>query len=310
MRQSISLEKYVGFSKSVYKKKREKFNAFDSLNYLFLAILSLICFFPIVYELLLSIASKEDYLNSNILVIPRHLNFDNYIYIFGQGKVGPALLVSLLTTVAGTIYAMILTSFGAYAFTRKRVPGIKVIFALIIFTMFFGGGIIPFYLTVKGVIGLNNLWCLIVPFGLNSFNLIILKNFFSQVPYEVIESARLEGASEFTILFRIVVPLSKPGLSTILLWYVISFWDAWYWPSFFLSSAEELYPLALVLRNLIQSYDGSNPIKDDVIIDGGNLYSLGTNAATIMISVIPILIFYPFLHKYFTKGQLAGSIKG
>lgn len=310
MKQSITLEKYVGFSRSVYKKKRNKFSVFDSFNYFLLGLLCLVCFFPIVYELLLSIASKEDYLNSNILVIPKHLNFDNYIYIFGQGKVGPALLVSLFTTIVGTIYAMVLTSFGAYAFTRKRVPGIKVIFALIIFTMFFGGGIIPFYLTVKGVIGLNNLWCLIVPFGLNSFNLIILKNFFSQVPYEVIESARLEGASEFTILFRIVIPLSKPGLATILLWYVISFWDAWYWPSFFLSSAEELYPLALVLRNLIQAYDGSNPVQDGVIIDGGNLYSLGTNAATIMISVIPILIFYPFLQKYFTKGQLAGSIKG
>ncbi len=205
---------------------------------------------------------------------------------------------------------MLLTCFGAYAFTKKNVPGLKIFFTIIIITMFFGGGIIPFYLTVKSIIGINNLWCLIIPFGINAFNLIIMRNFFSQVPNEIIESAKLDGASEFRILFQIIIPLSKSGIATIVLWYVVSYWDAWYWPSFFLSKRTDLYPLALELRNLLQGLDGSNPVDPGTGLDGTQLFGQGQNAATIVISILPILIFYPFIQKYFVKGVMLGSVKG
>ena len=258
----------------------------------------------------LSFSSKADYLNSNLLVIPHHFNIESYKHIFGQGRVLRALGISLFITVVGTLYSMLLTCFGAFVFTRKNVPGMKVLFTIIIFTMFFGGGIIPFYLTVKDVVGLNNIMCLIVPFGINSFNLIIMRNFFNQVPYELIESAKLDGASEFRILFQIVIPLSKAGLATILLWYVISYWDAWYWASFFLSKKTDLYPLALELRNLLQGFDGSNPVDPNAGVDGTMLFAQGQQAATIVVSIFPILIFYPFLQKYFVKGQMLGAVKG
>ena len=292
------------------KKKKKKISLFDIFNYIFLAVIALICIFPVLYEVLLSVSSKADYLNSNFLVIPFHFNVESYKYIFGQGRVLRAFGVSLFITVVGTLYSMILTCFGAYVFTRKNVPGMKILFTIIIFTMFFGGGIIPFYLLVKDVVGLNNIWCLILPFGINSFNMIILRNFFSQVPYELIESAKLDGASEFRILFQIVIPLSKAGIATIVLWYVISYWDAWYWASFFLSKNTDLYPLALELRNLLQGFSGSNPIDPSIGLQGEQLFAQGQQAATIVVSIFPILVFYPFLQKYFVKGQMLGAVKG
>ncbi len=304
------MEETVIINKPKKKKKKKIFSVFDIINYAFLVLLAFICIFPVLYELLLSFSSKADYLNSGLLVLPKHFNIESYKYIFGQGRVLRAFGISLLITVVGTIYSMILTCFGAYVFTRKNAPGTKVLFTIVIFTMFFSGGIIPFYLVVKDVVGLNNLWCLILPFGINAFNMIILRNFFNQVPYELIESAKMDGASEFRILFQIVIPLSKAGLATILLWYVISYWDAWYWASFFLSKNTDLYPLALELRNLLQGFDGSNPIDPSVGLDGTKLFAQGQQAATIIVSIFPILIFYPFLQKYFTKGQMLGAVKG
>ena len=137
-----------------------------------------------------------------------------------------------------------------------------------------------------------------------------MRNFFSQVPNEIIESAKLDGASEFRILFQIIIPLSKSGIATIVLWYVVSYWDAWYWPSFFLSKRTDLYPLALELRNLLQGLDGSNPVDPGTGLDGTQLFGQGQNAATIVISILPILIFYPFIQKYFVKGVMLGSVKG
>ncbi len=295
---------------NVTKKKKKRISIFDILNYIFLTLLALICLFPVVYEILLSVSSKQDYLNATVMVFPFHFNIESYKYIFGQGRVLKALGISLLTTIVGTVYSMLLTCFGAYAFTKKNVPGLKIFFTIIIITMFFGGGIIPFYLTVKSIIGINNLWCLIIPFGINAFNLIIMRNFFSQVPNEIIESAKLDGASEFRILFQIIIPLSKSGIATIVLWYVVSYWDAWYWPSFFLSKRTDLYPLALELRNLLQGLDGSNPVDPGTGLDGTQLFGQGQNAATIVISILPILIFYPFIQKYFVKGVMLGSVKG
>ena len=293
-----------------YKKKKKRIHVFDIINYTFLTLFAFICIFPVLYELLLSFSSKADYLNAKILVIPRNFSFEAYKYIFGQGRVLRALGISIFITVVGTIYSMLFTCFGAYAFSRKKVPGLKICFTLIIITMFFSGGIIPFYLMTANIIGINNLWCLIIPFGINAFNLIILRNFFSQVPNEVIESAKLDGASDFRILFQIVIPLSKSGIATVLLWYVISYWDAWYWPSFFLNKRDDLYPLALELRNLLQGFDGSNPVAPGTDLDGTQLFSQGTNAATIIINILPILVFYPFLQKYFVKGVMIGSVKG
>lgn len=283
---------------------------FDVINYTFLTLFGLCCLFPVLYEAMMSFASKADYYasSSTLLIIPRDFNIEAYKFIFAQNRVGKAFLISLFITVVGTIYSMVLTCFGSYAFTRKDVPGLKFFFTLIVITMFFGGGLIPFYLTVKAVVGMDNLACLIIPFGINTFNMILLRNFFIQVPDSIIESCRIEGASEFRILLQFVVPLSRAGIATIMLWYLVGKWDDWYWPSFFLHN-DELYPLAYTLRNTLVGADGS-PSIGETQLNGEKLFSKGRDAAMIMITIAPVLIIYPFLQKYFVKGVMIGGVKG
>ena len=291
------------------EKFKSKVTVFDVINYSLLTLFGLICIFPVAYVLLLSFASKADYLNANLMVIPRDFNFEAYKYIFGQGRVPRAFGISAIITVGGTLYSMLLTSLGAYAFTRKNIPGLKICFTVILITMFFSGGIIPFYLAVKSMMGLNNLGCIVLPFGINTFNMIILRNFFSQVPESLLESCRMEGASEFRVLFQFVIPLSKAGLATVALWYLVGKWDDWYWPSFFLPTADNLYPLALELRNVLNNMAGETPVDPNIGLDGTKLFSQGQNAAMIVVSITPILLIYPFLQKYFVKGVMIGSVK-
>ena len=300
----------IGEPSAAPKKKRKySFNLFDVFNYFILTLFGLICVFPVLYEFLLSFASKGDYLRADLMVIPKEFNIEAYKYILGQGRVGKAFLISFFTTVVGTVYSLVLTVLGSYAFTRKQVPGLKFFFTMILFTMFFSGGIVPFYLTVDNLMGVNNLWCLIIPFGINTFNMIILRNFFVQVPESLLESCRIEGASEFRILFQFVLPLSKAGLATVMLWYIVGKWDSWYWPSFFLSRRDDLYPLALELRNVLNNMAGETPVDPNIGLDGSVLFSQGMNAAMIIVSILPILILYPFLQKYFVKGVMIGSVK-
>lgn len=290
------------------RRLKPKVTVFDIVNYSLLTLFGFICIFPVIYVFLMSFASKADYLTAKLLVIPRVQRRSIQIHFQDRDEF-PELGISFLITVGGTLYSMILTSFGAYAFTRKDIPGLKICFTLILITMFFSGGIIPFYLSVKSMLGINNLWCLVIPFGINSFNLIILRNFFSQVPESLLESCRMEGASEFRVLFQFVIPLSKAGLATVGLWYLVAKWDDWYWPSFFLPSRDDLYPLALELRNVLNNMAGETPVNPDVGLDGSKLFSQGQNAAMIVVSITPILLIYPFLQKYFVKGVMIGSVK-
>lgn len=309
---TASTASYQSMGAAVAKKARKKFTWFDGLNYLILIILALICLYPVLYEFILSFCKPIDFSNSKGLIpIPYNgLSIENYKALFGLGEIGPAFLMSLLITITGTVYSMVLTMFGAYAFTKKKVPGLKFMFTLILITMFFSGGMIPFFLTVKNLLTINNWWCLVIPFGINAFNLIIMKNFFNQIPTELVECAELEGASEFRILFQIVFPLAKAGIATVMLWYIISYWDAWYWASMFLIGSSELRPLALVIRSYLVEGISSGGAGGGSPLDGSLLFKEGTQAAGIMISILPILCFYPFIQKYFAKGTMAGAVKG
>ena len=281
-------------------RKKKKVYVFDVVNYTLITLFSLFCLFPVVYVFLLSFSSKADYLNSDFMVIPRHFNFEAYKIIFNQGRVGWAFLISLFVTIVGTLYSMLLSSLGAYAFTKKGVPGLRIIFTFIIITMFFSGGLIPFYLTVRDVVGLNNLASLIIPFGITTFNMIVLRNFFNQVPQELIESCYLDGA--------FVIPLSKAGIATVSLFYIVAKWDDWYWPSILLTKRDDLYPLALELRNVLNNAQSEGYGDGGIQVDPTLLFSQGQNAAMIVVSILPILCIYPWLQKYFVKVMI-GSIK-
>lgn len=287
--------------------RKNKMTAFDWVNYTILGIFALVCVLPCIYELLLSFSSKNDYLNANLIVFPKHFNFENYKVTLYQDKIFQAFGVSLVVTIGSVIYSLVLTSLGAYAFTKKDVPGLKIIFFFIICTMFFGGGLVPFYLTVNDTVGTENLWSLIIPFGINTFNMIVLRNFFNQVPESIIDSCRLDGASEFRILFSFVIPLSKAGVATIMMYYLVAKWDDWYWPAIFLQERSELAPLTLKIRQGLNNERGEGQGGG---WDPSKVFEQGSNAAMIVIGLIPILIIYPLLQKYFTKGVMIGAVKG
>ena len=297
----------LGEKESLFKKKKYKIKVFDVVNIFLLTLFALLCLYPFFNQILISFATKADYYDATLLVWPKHFTLDSYKFILYQDRVGYAFLISLLVTVGGTLYNMALTVLGAYVLTKKGMPGRGIFFGFILITMFFGGGLIPFYLTIKEIGLLDNILSVILPFGINTFNMIILRNFFNQVPESMIESCKLDGAGEFTILLRFVLPLSKAGLATVALFYMVERWNDWYWPLMFLSSPNK-FPLALELHNILSNSQSSG-IGGGGDIDPGVLFEEGKQSAMIVISMIPILLVYPFVQKYFVKGVMIGSVK-
>ena len=289
-------------------RKKKKVNLYFVVVYSILGIFSLVCFFPLIYVVLLSFSTEADWMTSTLVVFPKHFHIENYKANLLAGYIPQAFLNSVFLVVASTLYQMTLTSLASYAFTRKETPGIRFFFTLFLIPMFFGGGLLPFYLTVRATTGLNNLAALIIPFGLSGYNMIVLRNFFSAIPESVIESCKIDGASDFRILFQFVIPLSKAGLATIALFYMVGTWNEWYWASIFLQDIE-LYPLALLVR---QSLNPGEMAADrwKGVYDSSKTYGEGLNAAMTVIALAPILAIYPILQKYFTQGVMVGSVKG
>lgn len=289
------------------KRKKKKIDAFEIFNVILLAVFALACLYPFVNILFTSFSSEVDYYASTLLVIPRHFNFEAYKYIFLEGGMLRAFFVSVFVAVFGVTYSMLLTSLGAYALTKRDMPGRSILFTFILITMFFGGGVIPFFLVIKDLGLYNNILGLIIPFGINSFNMILLRNFFASVPNEVVESAKLDGAGEFTVLFKMIIPLSLAGIATIALFYFVGYWNEWYWPMLLLQD-EELYTLSLKLRNILSNMQAAD-YYSSIGVDMEMLYSNGQNAASIIVSMIPIICVYPFVQKFFVKGVMLGSVK-
>ena len=290
----------------VRKKKKKRVSVWTVLIYAFIVLFTLACLFPIVYEVLLSFASKEDYLQSDFLIFPVHFNFENYKIILLQDRIPIAFLISVFLTAVNLVYSMAIDILAAYVLAQRDLPGRKIFFTFLLIPMFFSGGLVPFYLTLRSLNFTNNLLGLILPFGVGGFNVILLRNFFAQVPNDIIESAKLEGVSDFRVLWQFILPLSKAGIATISLFILVGKWNDWYWPMILLTE-DNLFPLALELRNVL------NSTRADLIPDGSVdmnvIFAEGRNAAMIIVALLPIMAIYPFLQKYFVKGIMIGAIK-
>ena len=290
----------------VRKKKKKRVSVWTVLIYAFIVLFTLACLVPIVYEVLLSFASKEDYLQSDFLIFPVHFNFENYKIILLQDRIPIAFLISVFLTAVNLVYSMAIDILAAYVLAQRDLPGRKIFFTFLLIPMFFSGGLVPFYLTLRSLNFTNNLLGLILPFGVGGFNVILLRNFFAQVPNDIIESAKLEGVSDFRVLWQFILPLSKAGIATISLFILVGKWNDWYWPMILLTE-DNLFPLALELRNVL------NSTRADLIPDGSVdmnvIFAEGRNAAMIIVALLPIMAIYPFLQKNFVKGIMIGAIK-
>ncbi|SDW46951.1 carbohydrate ABC transporter permease [Paenibacillus sp. CF384] len=277
---------------------------FNSFNLVFLTIVAVVTVYPFWDTLVVSVIPLEEYLSSGIHLFPKQITFEAYTYLFSMNELWRSYGVTLFVTVVGTALNMILTVLAAYALSRPGLKGQRVIMFLLVFTMMFSGGIIPTYLLVKDLGMMNSVWALIIPSALNTYNLIIMKNFFSSMPDGLVEAAKIDGNNDLGILFKIVIPLSMPAISTITLFYAVTRWNDFFNAIFFISD-KELWPLQLFLRSMLfeneSSYSGG----------GDSLFLLGPSIkmATVMAASIPVMLIYPFFQKYFINGVLIGGVK-
>lgn len=286
----------------VKNKKLNTITGFDITVVGIFVLLALVCVYPFLHMLLISFASEGDYYSSGIIVIPYHFTLEAYSFIITQGRIGFAFIESICVSAIYVVYSLLMTSFGAYALSKNDMPGRKIFFILVMIPMFFGGGLIPFFLVVRSLGMADSCFSLIIPFGINVFYMIILRNFFRQVPESLIESCKLDGAREFVIFFKMILPLSKAGLITIGLFYFVDKWNDWYWPMIFITS-ETKQPLALEIRNLLTG----NSSIDYSSIDKS--YQKGKEAAMVVLSILPMLAIIPFCQSFLTKGIMLGAVK-
>ncbi|WP_238404299.1 carbohydrate ABC transporter permease [Paenibacillus paridis] len=280
---------------------------FDILNIGFLVFMACIMLYPFWHVLVGSVLPYEEAVKTSFNILPRSISFEAYEYVFSKNTILMSVVVSVFVTVIGTLYQLLITSIAAYPLTKQDLPGRTAIFLFIIFTMFFGGGLIPYYLLIKSLGMVNSLAVMIIPAALSTYNLIVLKTFFQNIPIDLEESAKIDGAGYIRVFFQIIIPLSFPALATIALFIAVGQWNNWYVPMLFLND-KELWPLAMVLRdvlinnNMELTRSGSFVSKDFMLGDT-------IKNAIVMVSVIPIIIVYPFIQKHFVKGVMIGSIK-
>jgi len=247
-----------------------------------------------------------------LVVVPGRLTLNAYRLIFSGGVVDRAALISVAITVVGTAFSMVVTVLAGYGLSRTGSFGHKAILAVMIFTMFFSGGLIPFFLVVTDLGGFNQYWSLIVPTALSVFNVLVVRQFFAGTAVEIIESARIDGAGEWRILGRIVLPMSKAVCAVVALFYAVGYWDSWFNVLLFMPAESSRWPLSYVLYQYVtlgQSFAGSG-ITSGQYFGHQPLAPLSLQMAIVVLVVLPILVVLPFVSKYFSKGVLLGAIKG
>ncbi|MDF2924443.1 MAG: ABC-type sugar transport system, permease component [Paenibacillaceae bacterium] len=265
------------------------------------------CLLPIIYVLAISTSSKRAILAGEVGLLPVEFNLDAYAAILKTDSIIHSLIFTAILTVVFTFLAMTMTLFAAYPLTKSRLRGVNVILLLMIFTMYFGGGIIPEYMLLKGLHLTNTEWVLILPGVISVFNLIILKSFILSLPQGLEESAYIDGCSDFGILFKIVLPLSMPVIATLVLFYAVGRWNGFQDALMFISKPE-LYPIQLVLYQIMTGLSDSEVMKEGT--GQTNMVSESIKSASIIFATLPIVAVYPFLQKYFVSGVMIGAVKG
>lgn len=282
---------------------------FRILNIVGMILFCICAIYPFLYLLTRSLSPSEVSL-VKIGLLPERIVFDNYWRVLKNPAIGAGFKNSIIRTCVGSAVNVAGAILGAYPLSKKYFPNRNFWTAFVVVTMFFGGGLIPSYVLVKQLGLMNSMWAMILPGSISTYNMIIMRNFFMSVPESLEEAARIDGANDFKILWRVILPISKPILMTVLLWSLVGHWNAWFDCLIYITHPSKQV-LQVVLRRIVMegaaqmlnpnSYD----FADNEIVNPENI-----KAATIMVATIPIIMVYPFLQKHFVKGILVGSLKG
>lgn len=293
------------------KNKLDRWTLFDYVNALIMVLLVIITLYPVWYVLCVSLSSTAG-INAGLVSlwpVGDHgefaINFDAYQEILKTPKIPRAYFNSILYTGVGTVCCLIMTVLFAYPLSRKNFVFRKPLMIMVVITMFFTGGLIPTFLLVKEVGLLDSMWSLVIPNLIWTYDLIVMRSFFETIPSEIYEAAIVDGANEFTILVKIFVPLAKPAIASIALFYVMGQWNSYLIPSIYLTSAEK-YPLQVILKDMLINMTSQNSNN----LEESKFTPEALKNATIFISLLPFLVVYPWLQKYFVKGLTLGAVKG
>ncbi|WP_274362054.1 carbohydrate ABC transporter permease [Paenibacillus thermotolerans] len=280
---------------------------FDSLIYVILTLLMLSTFYPLYYIFVVSLSSiGEIAKHGSVMLLPRGFTLEAYEAVIQNPNILKGFRNSVFYVAVGTAINMVLTTFAAYGLSKRWLKGRRIIMFMIVFTMFFNGGLIPSFLVVQKLGLYNTVWALLLPGAMSAWNMIMMRTYFMGISESLDESARIDGGNDFQILFWVYLPISLPIMAVMVLFYAVGHWNSWFAASIYLQN-RDLYPLQLILREIL--------IQGRIADFGGDTTNVTQQVAknlkyaTIIVSTVPILIVYPFIQKYFVKGVMLGSLK-
>jgi putative aldouronate transport system permease protein len=291
---------------STLRRPTMAMQVFRVVNVVVLGGFALVCLLPFLNVLGSSFATPGELATRSFVVVPETFTLDAYRYILSTSTIFRALGVSVFVTVAGTFVSLLLTSFMAYALSKRYLRGRRVINFLVIFTMQFSGGMIPTFVVVQNLGLIDSLWALILPVAINAFNFVIMRSFFQAIPDSLEEAARIDGCSDLGVFLRIVLPLSLASIATIGLFYAVGYWNTYQNAILYINDSEK-WPIQVLLRQIVIVASGMN--ADASVVDVVPP-AQSVKMAVIVVATLPMLIVYPFIQRYFVKGALIGSVKG
>jgi putative aldouronate transport system permease protein len=289
--------------------KRTNFDKiFNVLNIVFLVLVAVVTILPLYYIVIISITDPAQYMRTQgKILFPSRFSFDAYKLMIGARSFKSSLMISGFLVTVGTALSLIVTTSFAYGISKKRLLGRKVFLFLVLFAFLFNPGIIPNYLIVRGFKLIDSIWSLILPSLARCFYMLLMKSFFENLPQEIEESAKIEGCSDLGIFFKIIIPISYASLAAFGLFYAVNYWNSYFDAIIYINSPEK-WPLQMLIRNLVILSSTSDVSSAGEALRG--IPSQSIKMATVVMGTLPILIVYPFVQKYFTKGVMLGSVKG
>ena len=288
------------------RKGLRSLTTFDYVNYLIIGILCLVFIYPVLITL--AIAVSDPAIPGKITLIPHGFTLDSFSFLLHDARIIRYYLNSVFYALSGTLVFLFFTSLMAYPFIIPTFKGKKVINLFMVITMFFSGGLLPYYFLILNLHMTNTIWVMIIPGAVSAYNVIIFRTFFSSIPGELRESAYIDGARHFTILFRIIIPISKPLLATFALFSMVAKWNDFFTPMIFMRS-DALMPIQIFLRKILVLLDFRDAQNRDLQMIYSAITSRSTKCAAVIITIIPIMCVYPFLQKHFAKGIMVGALK-
>ncbi len=290
-------------------KDSTAYRVFTVVNTVLLVLMCAVMLYPFVMLLAQSFSSAGAINAGKVSLFPVDFNLDTYRAVANNNSFWRSYGNTVVYTVIGTSIAMVLTTTYAFVLSKKHLRGRGLLIGIAVFTMFFNGGIVPNYVLISSLGMKNTMWAVILPPALSVFNLLVMKAFFENLPTELEEAAHIDGLSWFGIFFRIVLPLSKAVIATMVLFYSVQYWNDWF-AAFLYLDRTDLFPVTLFLRNLIAG--ASTAASEGAAASGGSVNDINANiqSVTMILILIPILCVYPFVQRYFVSGIMLGSVKG